>query len=102
MRATRVLLIGDSIAASLESALSAEFASRGVSLASIATPGCGVITGVPANGPGDSIREVNGKSVAECPDTIPQRQSDAVASFHPDLVVAISTWESLDRIVDGT
>ncbi|MGB3410459.1 MAG: acyltransferase family protein [Microthrixaceae bacterium] len=102
VRATRILLIGDSIAASLESALSAEFASRGVSFASIATPGCGVITGVPANGPGDPIREVSGKSVAECPDTIPQRQSEAVASFHPDLVVAISTWESLDRIVDGT
>ncbi|MGB6058291.1 MAG: SGNH hydrolase domain-containing protein [Microthrixaceae bacterium] len=85
------LLVGDSIAASLESALSAEFASRGASFASIATPGCGVITGVPANGPDDPIREVSGKSVAGCPETIPQRQSDAVASFHPGLVIAIST-----------
>jgi hypothetical protein len=36
-----------------------------------------------------------------CNDAIPARQRDAVARFHPDLVVVLSSWEITNRSVDG-
>ena len=100
-RAERVLLVGDSIAASLEEALSQAFTARGVSFASIARPGCGVVAGVPASGPGQPVREMGGVDVSQCETTLAGSQEEAVAGFAPDLVLSISTWERIDRLVDG-
>ena len=101
-RPTRILLIGDSIAASLESALSEELEAKGVAFASIATPGCGVVTGDPSTAPNKPIVEFGGSRIADCSAQIPIKQTNAVRSFDPDLVLVISTWESISRTVDGT
>lgn len=97
----RVLLVGDSIAASLQEALADELAGRGVAFASAAVPGCGVVTGQPASGPGDLVEAVGGTEIGFCSDAIPGVQTDAVDTFGPDLVVSLSTWESISRVVDG-
>lgn len=98
---TRVLLVGDSVAASLETALAAEFEQRGISFASAASPGCGVVTGLPANAPDATIGLFDGVDISACSDTIPDRQLHAVQTFEPDLVVSLSTWEAVSRLVDG-
>lgn len=98
---TRVLLVGDSIAASLQAALGRELAERGVSFASAAVPGCGVVVGQAASGPGQLITDVGGADTSFCSDAIPGLQRDAVERFAPDLVISISTWERISRVVDG-
>ena len=93
----RVLLVGDSVAASLEDALGDVLTERGVAFASVAAPGCGVVTGDPADAQGAPL-----EIAAACDGAIPQLQRDGVATGRPDLVVVLSSWESGDRIVDGT
>jgi peptidoglycan/LPS O-acetylase OafA/YrhL len=93
----RVLLVGDSVAASLEDALGDALTARGVAFASVAAPGCGVVTGDPADANGAPL------AITEaCDDAIPPLQRDGVAAARPDLVVVLSSWESSDRVVDGT
>jgi peptidoglycan/LPS O-acetylase OafA/YrhL len=101
-RPTRILLVGDSIAASLQEALGEELSDRGVSFASAAVPGCGVVEGQPASGPGELIASVAGADTAFCSDAVPDLQRSAVDTFDPDLVVSVSTWERISRIVGGT
>jgi peptidoglycan/LPS O-acetylase OafA/YrhL len=96
----RVLLVGDSVAASLQDALAESLTARGITFASVATPGCGVIVGVPGKGPDKPITMMGNVKVAECENSIPQRQSDSVAQFNPDLVVSLSVWEGIDRTVN--
>ena len=93
---SRVLLVGDSVAASLEDALGDALVGRGISYATAAAPGCGVVTGDPADAQGNPL-----SMTAACSDVIPDRQRDAVAEVGPDLVVAMSLWESGNRVVDG-
>lgn len=97
----RVLLVGDSIAASLEGALGDALAARGITFASVARPGCGVVDGQPATSLYQPVAVVNDVDVRQCADWIRTGPAKAVADFQPDLVVSISTWESIDRIVDG-
>lgn len=92
----RVLFIGDSIAATLEDPLIRALNDRGISAASAVGPGCGVVTGFPAREDGSVV-----SFTSACNDAVPLRQRDAVAAFGPDLVVALSSWESVDRVVDG-
>ena len=92
----RILLVGDSVMASLLPGLESAAAERGLELASIAVPGCGTITGEPV-GPGD----IRFSWAAGCGENIPGIQSRAVDQYRPDLVVWLSSWESADRIVDG-
>ena len=92
----RVLLVGDSVAASIEDALGDALTARGVAFATAAGPGCGVVTGDPA--------DANGAPLAitrECDGAIPPHQLGAVDEVRPDLVVTLSSWEAADRIVDG-
>lgn len=96
VRPQRVLFIGDSIAATLEDPLIAALNERGISAASAVGPGCGVVTGFPAREDGSVV-----SFTSACNDAVPLRQRDAVAAFGPDLVVALSSWESVDRVVDG-
>ena len=92
----RVLLVGDSVMASLLPGLESAAAARGIDLASIAVPGCGAISGEPV-GPGD----IRFSWAAGCGQNVPGIQSRAVEEYRPDLVVWLSSWESADRIVDG-
>ena len=96
-RPTRVLLVGDSVAASLGDALGADLGAAGVGWADSAFPGCGVLSGDPADPEGRPI-----EITAACGAAIPRTQSAVVRRIHPDLVVVLSTWEVRDRIVDGT
>jgi peptidoglycan/LPS O-acetylase OafA/YrhL len=97
----RVLLVGDSVAASLQDALAQSLTARGITFASVAAPGCGVIVGVPGSSKDTPIKMLGNVMVAECENTIPQRQSESVAQFKPDLVISLSTWEAIDRTVNG-
>jgi peptidoglycan/LPS O-acetylase OafA/YrhL len=96
VRPQRVLFIGDSIAATLEEPLIEALNARGISAASAVGPGCGVVTGFPAREDGTVV-----SFTSACNDAVPLRQRDAVTAFGPDLVVALSSWESVDRVVDG-
>ncbi len=92
----RVLLVGDSVAASIEDALGDALIARGVSFATAAGPGCGIVTGDPA--------DANGVPLAitrECNGAVPPNQLGAIEKVQPDLVVTLSSWEAADRIVDG-
>lgn len=93
---TRVLLIGDSVAASLEDQLSNALNARGITAATAAAPGCGVVTGHPADAQGNALA-----IASACDGAIPRLQQDSVAAARPDLVVILSSWEAGDRIVDG-
>ncbi|MCU1452857.1 MAG: oatA 3 [Acidimicrobiales bacterium] len=94
---TRVLLLGDSVAASVQGALGDELLGRGVSFADGTVVGCGVVLGDPAD---PSSRQVI-TSVRACSGTIAKVQQAALGQVHPDLVLLFSTWEREDRIVDG-
>ena len=98
---TRVLLVGDSIAASLESALGDALTARGIAYASVARPGCGIVDGQPANGPDQPLVSMNDVDITQCAEWVRAGPQGAAATFQPDLVVSISTWEGVDRIVDG-
>jgi peptidoglycan/LPS O-acetylase OafA/YrhL len=93
---TRVLLIGDSVAASMEDALGAALNDRGISFATSAAPGCGVVTGDPADAQGNIL-----SITTACNGAVPDIQRRAVREVRPDLVVVLSTWETGDRVVDG-
>ncbi len=92
----RVLLVGDSVAASIEGGLGDALHARGITFATAAAPGCGVITGDPADANGNPL-----SFTTACNAAIPGNQAGAVAAARPDLVVVLSTWETGDRIVDG-
>jgi peptidoglycan/LPS O-acetylase OafA/YrhL len=93
----RVLMVGDSIAASLDAALGEALNARGISFAAAVAPGCGVVTGDPADERGKAF-----DITTACSGAIPPLQRDAVEAVQPDLVVVLSSWEGSDRIVDGT
>lgn len=95
--ASRVLLVGDSVAASLEDALGDTLLALGVDFATAATPGCGILTGFPTDEQGrvaDMTRP--------CDAAISRHQLEAVAEVGPDLVMAMSSWEMTDRLVGDT
>ena len=96
-RPQRVLLVGDSVAASIEDALGDALNARGITFATSAAPGCGVLTGDPADAQGQPL-----SFTTACNDAVPGIQTNAVGEVGPDLVVSLSLWESVDRIVDGS
>jgi len=95
-RPKRVLLVGDSVAASLEGGLGNALHAKGITFATAAAPGCGVITGDPADANGNAL-----SFTTACNGAIPGNQTGAIAASRPDLVVVLSTWETGDRIVEG-
>jgi hypothetical protein len=92
--AHRLLLIGDSVMASLQPALRTAAAAARIDLASVAVPGCGTVAGEPL-GPGDARYSWT----AGCGRNIPGLETSAVAQDRPDLVVWLSSWEGSDRIL---
>jgi peptidoglycan/LPS O-acetylase OafA/YrhL len=91
-----VALVGDSVAYTLADALSESAASHGVSLAASVQPGCGIITGIPVASDGTTVPWGKG-----CSDAIPGAQIRIGQSSGAKFVVALSTWEDSDRIVNG-
>jgi len=95
-RPRRILLLGDSVAASLATALGEALGRQGVAFANSALPGCGVLAGDPADEDGHPI-----DFTAACGARIPPTQRRLVERIRPDLVVVFSSWEKTDRVVDG-
>ncbi|HZP28588.1 MAG TPA: acyltransferase family protein [Acidimicrobiia bacterium] len=93
----RILAVGDSLLASLLPGLMPAARSRGLDLQSIAIPGCGVVTGEPL-APDDSHLSW----AAGCGKDMARLQLTAVQKLRPDVVLWMSSWETADRIVDGT
>ena len=95
-RAPRMLLVGDSVATSLYPGLAEVARARNVSLSAAAFPGCGVLAGEPTLADGTVLE--NG---ANCDREIVRLEVDAEAKVKPELVVWLSVWEIMDRVVGG-
>jgi len=91
-----IVFIGDSIADTLAPALANEAGQHGVQLTAAVRPGCGVLTGYPVDDKGVRVPWGVG-----CSDDEPRIQQETIASLSPQLVVALSSWESADREVNG-
>lgn len=94
-RPVRIAWAGDSIAGSLADAVAAEGAARGVEVLRMATPGCGMVRGLPAD---DSLTAI--PWAAACDGSIATHNRE-VAATGADVVTWLSTWETANRIVDG-
>jgi peptidoglycan/LPS O-acetylase OafA/YrhL len=94
---SRMLLLGDSVADTLDESLRDVAAAHGVTFTGITRPGCGMTEAVPLWDDGRVIEWGQG-----CADTVAEYQSGAVREFTPDAVVWLSTWETLDQIFGGT
>jgi peptidoglycan/LPS O-acetylase OafA/YrhL len=91
-----IVLVGDSVAASLQAGFQRAAALKGLPFHAAAIPGCGLVTGTPTDDKGTPW--VGAKI---CDKVVPSRAVEEVRQDHPDLVVWLSTWEISDRIVDG-
>jgi peptidoglycan/LPS O-acetylase OafA/YrhL len=92
----RILLLGDSVAASIGDALTVEAAADGVALRAITRLGCSMTTGVTLNEDGSAIPW----SPACARGTIDYQRA-ALAEVQPDSVAWFSTWEQADYLADG-
>ena len=92
---TRVLLLGDSVAASVQEALGDEMTGAGVAYANGSVPGCGIILGAPTD------PETRLPVPIQCESGIARFQANNLRDVKPDLVVLLSVWEAEDRIIDG-
>jgi len=93
----RVLLLGDSVAASLAEDLQFAAALRGIELSSATRPGCGMIRGTPALSDGSEV-----PWGGDCSDQTLGYLDAAVRDHTPNTVLWLSTWETANRIIDGT
>ncbi len=94
--AARMLLIGDSVAASLQSALKEEATARGLHFSAGTRPGCGLTTGLPADGSGKIVAWAH-----TCADGTISYLQKMVTRTRPDVILWLSSWEASSRIVDG-
>ena len=92
----RVLLLGDSVAASLGDAFAAAAAGDGVPARAIVRLGCGMTTGITVNPDGSRI-----PWSPACAAATVDYQERAIAEVQPDAVLWLSTWEGADHEVDG-
>lgn len=94
----KVLLVGDSVAWTLADALTSAAAARGIPFTAAAIPGCGMISGLPAAGPG--LEPVSW--AAKCERVVVDQEKSLAASRDAGTVLWLSTWENADRWIDGT
>jgi hypothetical protein len=92
----RIVLVGDSVAASLSTALGRAVGRQGAAFANSAFPGCGVLEGDPADPEGRPL-----EMTASCGAAVPKTQREVINRVRPDLVVAFSSWEVRDRSLNG-
>jgi len=92
----RIVLVGDSVAASLSTALGTAVGRQGAAFANSAFPGCGVLEGDPADPQGRPL-----EMTAACGAAVPRKQREVVDRVRPDLVMAFSSWEARDRSLNG-
>jgi hypothetical protein len=96
--ASRVLVVGDSLAESLVPGLEGVAGAHGVELSSRAFGGCGLLTGVPLDPAGQPYPWSQA-----CNDSRPGWQAQAVQDLRPDVVMWLgAAWDERDRLVNGT
>jgi hypothetical protein len=90
-----VMLVGDSMACSLESGLAAVGRSAGVRVGQGAVVGCGVVADAtaPTRGEGTMVGTV------ACHDLVRKTQQRAMERIKPDVVLWLSSWERLSILV---
>lgn len=94
----RVVVFGDSLAASLLPGLEANAAAAGVELSARATDGCGMLTGLPIDPTGRPYPWSQA-----CNDSRVSYQNQSVEEVQPDVVLWLSAaWDERDRLVGGT
>jgi len=94
----RMLLVGDSVAFSIKDQLYLAAGAQGISMHNGALSGCSVIGGITTDASGKPFPWSEG-----CARGIAKFHEELIAMVQPQLVVWISAWESVDRILeDGT
>ncbi len=94
---THVVLVGDSLAASLGPGLDDAMAARGVRFETAATPGCSMLRGVTVAANGHPYPWSR-----PCAKAIPPALRTVVDTApRPDLVLWLSTWDAVDRELGG-
>ena len=101
----RILLVGDSLAATLSLGYLGSFNARfGVNTVMDTVLGCGLVTGGDVGDVGQIMREdigIRNTGLVEC-STWPQRWQADVQKFRPDVVLVVDgPWEVRDRKLDG-
>jgi peptidoglycan/LPS O-acetylase OafA/YrhL len=92
----RILLVGDSLAESMLDALKAAAAEQGVEFYAASVTGCGILGGEPVDLGGAPY-----KWSAACEQAIPNYQNVRLAQTHPDVVIWLSGWDRVPRLVNG-
>jgi len=90
-----MVLVGDSIAVSIGDALVQAAAAQGIPLHNAARSGCSQIDGIATTADGVLFPWSTG-----CAAGTAAFQQEVVALYQPDVVVWLSTWEAVDRILD--
>jgi hypothetical protein len=88
----KLLLVGDSVAYTLHESLGQVVSARGITFAGATFPGCGMVGETPLG-----RDDVEPEWAHRCAPALVEAHTRVVAEFDPDLVVWLSTWESLDR-----
>ncbi len=92
-----VVLVGDSLAASLGPGLDDAMSARGIRFEAAATPGCSILRGVTVRPDGRPYPWSR-----DCDRAItPALRTVVSTAPEPDLVVWLSTWDAVDRILGG-
>lgn len=91
----RMVLVGDSIAVSIADELVMAAAARGIVLHDATRSGCSQIDGVTTTPDGTLFPWSTG-----CASGNAAFQRDTIAVHQPDVVVWLSAWESVDRMLD--
>lgn len=94
----RILLVGDSVADTISDALRTETRSRGLSYSDQTVSGCGMITGLPIPAPGMAPVPW----AATCEKAILEYQPGLAAQRSAGTVLWLSSWETANRLIDGT
>ena len=93
--APRVLVVGDSVVASLESSLLTSAGASGLPLALAPVSGCGLLPGLTL----DTTSQVPYEGSRPCPQMVDEAIENAFASFDPDVVVWLSIWDAENRLL---
>ncbi|HEY6532662.1 MAG TPA: SGNH hydrolase domain-containing protein [Acidimicrobiales bacterium] len=94
----RLMLVGDSVAATLTKPLAFHAKARGIPYNDQTVPGCGMITGLPTAGP----TEPPVPWAATCEQAVLDSQPGLAIRRSAGTVLWLSSWETADRWVDGS
>ncbi len=94
-RPSKVLLVGDSLGASLVEGLQPAVENEGIGFTATVVPGCSTVGGMVADANGAPLEW---SSVCN---GVPSSQADAIARQQPDVVLWVGLWEISHRYVDG-